>query len=182
MQVPLVARGAGMMTPRQSFTAARAELPGQTNNVVALSRSQNASLAPIRPSAQSMESANFMAKVKAAWAIFFPAKPEKVSAGEAGKSRLRMILVADRCGMNQTSMYEMRHSIVKAVSDFVEIEGEEMVEVNISNEPDLGTVYSVAVPVRRVKAQARFGSEDPDGTSILFDDDEDQSHQFPYGC
>lgn len=51
---------------------------------------------PIRPSAQSMESANFMAKVKAAWAIFFPAKPEKVSAGEAGKSRLRMILVADR--------------------------------------------------------------------------------------
>ncbi len=50
--------------------------------------------------------------------------------------------------MNQTSMYEMRHSIVKAVSDFVEIEGEEMVEVNISNEPDLGTVYSVAVPVR----------------------------------
>jgi hypothetical protein len=53
-----------------------------------------------------------------------------------------------RCGMNQTSMYEMRHSIVKAVSDFVEIEGEEMVEVNISNEPDLGTVYSVAVPVR----------------------------------
>jgi len=35
---------------------------------------------------------------------------------------------------------------------------------------------------RRVKAQARFGSEDPDGTSILFDDDEDQSHQFPYGC
>ena len=50
--------------------------------------------------------------------------------------------------MNQASMYEMRHSIVKAVSDFVEIEGEEMVEVNISTEADLGTVYSVAVPVR----------------------------------
>lgn len=45
-------------------------------------------------------------------------------------------------------MYEMRHSIVKAVSDFVEIEAEDLVEVNISTEPELGTVYSVAVPVR----------------------------------
>ena len=53
-----------------------------------------------------------------------------------------------RCGMNQASMFEMRHSIVKAVSDFVEIEGEDNVEVNISTEPELGTVYSVAVPVR----------------------------------
>lgn len=50
--------------------------------------------------------------------------------------------------MNQASMYEMRHSIVRAVSDFVEIEAEDLVEVNISTEPDLGTVYSVAVPVR----------------------------------
>lgn len=52
--------------------------------------------------------------------------------------------------MNQASMFEMRHSIVKAVSDFVEIEGEDNVEVNISTEPELGTVYSVAVPVRYV--------------------------------
>jgi hypothetical protein len=36
---------------------------------------------------------------------------------------------------------------------------------------------------RRVKAQARYGSPDPDGTTILLDaDDEDQSHQFPFGC
>lgn len=50
--------------------------------------------------------------------------------------------------MNQASMYEMRHSIVKAVSEFVEIEAEDLVEVNISTEPEMGTVYSVAVPVR----------------------------------
>ncbi len=42
------------------------------------------------------QSENLMAKIKAAWSIFFPPKPEKVSAKEAGKSRLRMILVADR--------------------------------------------------------------------------------------
>ena len=45
-------------------------------------------------------------------------------------------------------MHEMRHSIVRAVSDYVEIEAEDMVEVNISTEPEMGTVYSVAVPVR----------------------------------
>lgn len=58
------------------------------------------------------------------------------------------VLVAVRCGMNQASMYEMRHSIVKAVSDFVEIEAEDMIEVNVTSEPEMGTVYSVAVPVR----------------------------------
>lgn len=50
--------------------------------------------------------------------------------------------------MNQASMYEMRHSIVKAVSDFVEIEAEDLVEVNVSSDQEIGTVYSVAVPVR----------------------------------
>ena len=42
------------------------------------------------------QSENLMAKIKAAWSIFFPPKPESVSAKEAGKSRLRMVLVADR--------------------------------------------------------------------------------------
>ena len=32
---------------------------------------------------------------------------------DAGKKRLRMILVADRCGMNQASLFEMKHSIVQ---------------------------------------------------------------------
>ena len=34
-----------------------------------------------------------------------------------------------RCGMNPSSLYEMRHSIVQAVSDYVDIEAEELVEV-----------------------------------------------------
>lgn len=49
------------------------------------------------------QSDSLMAKIKAAWAIFFPRKPEKVSAKEAGKSRLRMILVADRSAAPQQS-------------------------------------------------------------------------------
>ena len=31
--------------------------------------------------------------------------------------------------MNPSSLYEMRHSIVQAVSDYVDIEAEELVEV-----------------------------------------------------
>ena len=32
--------------------------------------------------------------------------------------------------MNPSSLYEMRHSIVQAVSDYVDIEAEELVEVS----------------------------------------------------
>ena len=43
--------------------------------------------------------------------------------------------------------------------------------------------YRLAILHRRVKAQARFGTEDEDGTSIMFDvDSEDQADRFPYGC
>ena len=45
-------------------------------------------------------------------------------------------------------MHEMRHSIVRAVSDFVEIEAEDKVDVNVTTDPEMGTVYSVALPVR----------------------------------
>ena len=37
-----------------------------------------------------------------------------------------------RGGMNPRSLYEMRHSIVQAVSDYVDIEAEELVEVILS--------------------------------------------------
>ena len=91
--------------------------------------------------------------------------------------------------MNQSSMYEMRHSIVKAVSDYVDIEAEELVEVNITTDPDIGTIYSVAVPVRRVKPQARLPSEteamEADGITLSWDADDklsDPSERFPFGC
>ena len=47
----------------------------------------------LKPKPQQID---FITKLKAAWRIFFPPAPEKLSPKEAGKSRLRMILVADR--------------------------------------------------------------------------------------
>lgn len=35
--------------------------------------------------------------------------------------------------MNPASLHEMKHSIVRAVQDFVDIEAEELVEVNASS-------------------------------------------------
>jgi hypothetical protein len=43
---------------------------------------------------------DFVRKLRAAWRIFFPSEPASVSPKEAGKNRLRMILVADRCAQS----------------------------------------------------------------------------------
>jgi hypothetical protein len=45
-----------------------------------------------------------MRKVKAAWEIFFPPKVEELTPKEEVKRRLRMVLVADRCGLSPASM------------------------------------------------------------------------------
>lgn len=42
----------------------------------------------------------------------------------------------------------------------MEVEGEELVEVSVTTDDDLGTIYSVNVPVKRVKATARLGLEE----------------------
>eukprot|EP00891_Asterochloris_glomerata_P002648 jgi/Astpho2/2648/e_gw1.00049.43.1_t len=130
-----------------------------------------------------------MMKVKAAWRIFFPPRVADMTPKDAGKKRLRMILVADRCGMNQASLFEMKHSIVQVVSEFVEIEGEELVDVNISADQDVGTIYTVNVPVRRVKPQVRclLEGEDAEADGIVMqwdtsDPDADPSDRFPFGC
>jgi hypothetical protein len=37
--------------------------------------------------------------------------------------------VIGRCGMNPASLHDMKHSIVRAVQDYVDIEAEELIEV-----------------------------------------------------
>jgi len=142
------------------------------------------------PNVSVSEDADLLAKIKAAWRIFFPEKKEKLSPKEEGKKRLRMILVADRCGMNSDSLVGMRESIVRAMSDFVEVEAEEAVEVNMSMDPDVGTIYSVAVPIKRVKpvfrpaAPTGARSQEVPGEGSFWDPtdpDSDPSDQFPYG-
>ncbi|KAF5829444.1 hypothetical protein DUNSADRAFT_16068 [Dunaliella salina] len=132
---------------------------------------------------------DFVHKLNVAWRIFFPEQPKQLSAKEEVKKRLRMVLVADRCGMSPASLSEMKNTIIKALQDYVDIEGEEGIEVSISTEPGLGTVYSVNIPIRRVKAETRFaedmGDAEHDGVTLEWDPmdrDANPSSRFPQGC
>ena len=70
------------------------------------------------------------------------------------------------------------------MEQYVEVEDEDSVEVNLSMDPDIGTIYSVAVPVRRVKA-ARVSTRDLEGEgdsgAFGMEDETDPSARFPYG-
>jgi septum formation topological specificity factor MinE len=55
-----------------------------------------------------------------------------------------MILVADRCAMSGQAMAEMKERIIEVVSDFVDVDEELGVEVNMSQDPEIqGTMYAV---------------------------------------
>jgi septum formation topological specificity factor MinE len=147
--------------------------------------------------------ADFATRARAAWRVLFPARAKPAAAlspKEAGKQRLRMILVADRCGMAAASLSDMKAAVVRVLADYVEVDGgEDLVEVNVSNDADLGTVYSVAVPVRRVKPSARTmgdgrgdgaaaGARGPGGAEVAIswealaeEADKDPAARFPYG-
>lgn len=74
--------------------------------------------------------------------------------------------------------------------DFVDIETEDAIEVSITVEPTLGTVYSVNIPVRRVKPETRFSNlgvdgQLADGITLEWDPadwNSDPSSRFPMGC
>lgn len=51
---------------------------------------------------------SFFAKCAAAYRIFFPPQQRNLSPKELGRNRLRMILVADRCSMNASSLSDMK--------------------------------------------------------------------------
>ncbi|KAL2642041.1 hypothetical protein R1flu_009628 [Riccia fluitans] len=99
------------------------------------------------------EDQNFFERLARAWNILFPTKRRSSSNAEIAKQRLKMILISDRCSVNDEAKRRIVDNIVGALSDFVEIESEDKVQLSVSSDPDLGTVYSVTVPVRRVKPE-----------------------------
>lgn len=96
---------------------------------------------------------SFLERLGRAWSILFPPKPKSSTNAEIAKQRLRMILISDRCSVNDDAKRKILNNIVGALSDFVEIESEDKVQLNVTSDPDLGTVYSVTVPVRRVRPE-----------------------------
>jgi septum formation topological specificity factor MinE len=102
---------------------------------------------------------NFFERLNWAWNILFPRKLKRTSNADIAKQRLKMILFSDRCDVTDDAKRKIVNNIVGALSDFVEIDSEDKVQLNVSADPDLGTVYSVTVPVRRVKPEYQEYSE-----------------------
>ena len=100
-----------------------------------------------------MSSLSLLQKVAFAWSVFFPPKDADHARNDA-KKRLRMILVADRCALSPQSMSDMKSEIVRVVSEFVVVDQGEAVDVNMTNDEEMGTIYSVSIPVKRVKPGA----------------------------
>ncbi|RYR05711.1 hypothetical protein S83_056521 [Arachis hypogaea] len=54
------------------------------------------------------------------------------------------------------------------LEDFVEIESQDKVQLSVSSDTDIGTIYSVTVPVRRVKPEYQDMDEVGTITNIEF--------------
>lgn len=108
-------------------------------------------------------SMSFFERLNLAWKIMFPPCPSASnSAANVAKQRLKMILFSDRCAVSDEAKQKIVSNVVSALSDFVEIESQDKVQLSVSTDPDLGTIYSVTVPVRRVRSE--YQVEDPTGT------------------
>ena len=120
--------------------------------------------------AQTSEELNFWGKMRQAYRIFFPPSAEENARNEA-KKRLRMILVADRCTMSESSMDEMKAKIMTVVGEFVDVDDSQEVDVSMNTDEELGTMYAVSIPVKRVKAEyerdVALRRAPPDGSAGL---------------
>ncbi|XP_058080344.1 cell division topological specificity factor homolog, chloroplastic isoform X2 [Magnolia sinica] len=120
---------------------------------------------------------SFFERLNLAWKILFPSvTAQRNSNARIAKQRLKMILFSDRCAVSDEAKRKIVSNIVGALSDFVEIDSQDKVQLSVSTDPDLGTVYSVTVPVRRVKPEYQDDDEDFRGiTSIEYKDTGEKS-------
>uniref|UniRef100_A0A2P2JYV2 Uncharacterized protein n=1 Tax=Rhizophora mucronata TaxID=61149 RepID=A0A2P2JYV2_RHIMU len=95
---------------------------------------------------------SFFKRLTLAWKIVFPTpSTRKSSNARIAKQRLKMILFSDRCAVSDEARQKIVSNIVHALSEFVEIESQDKVQLSVTTDTDLGTLYSVTVPVRQVK-------------------------------
>ncbi|XP_062162063.1 cell division topological specificity factor homolog, chloroplastic [Alnus glutinosa] len=119
---------------------------------------------------------SFFERLNLAWKIMFPSQTSRKSSNaRVAKQRLKMILFSDRCAVNDEAKRKIVNNIVQALSDFVEIESQDKVQLSVSTDSDLGTIYSVTVPVRRVKPEYQELDEVGAITNIEYKDTGERS-------
>lgn len=119
---------------------------------------------------------SFLERLNLAWKIIFPSPTtRKSSNARIAKQRLKMILFSDRCAVSDEAKRKIVSNIVQTLSDFVEIESQDKVQLSVSTDSDVGTIYSVTVPVRRVKPEYQDLDEVGAITNIEYKDTGDMS-------
>ncbi|XP_059445590.1 cell division topological specificity factor homolog, chloroplastic [Corylus avellana] len=119
---------------------------------------------------------SFFERLNLAWKIMFPSSTSRKSSNaRVAKQRLKMILFSDRCAVNDEAKQKIVDNVVQALSDFVEIESQDKVQLSVSTDSDLGTIYSVTVPVRRVKPEYQDLDEVGAITNIEYKDTGERS-------
>ncbi|KAI4379220.1 hypothetical protein MLD38_005544 [Melastoma candidum] len=114
---------------------------------------------------------NFFERLNLAWRIIFPSQiAQKNNNARIAKQRLKMILFSDRCAVSDEAKQKIVTNIVHALSDFVEIESQDKVQLTLATDEDLGTIYSVTVPVRRVKPAYQDSDEVGTITNVEYKD------------
>lgn len=119
----------------------------------------------------------FVERFTRAWSVFFPAKSKPSSNKDIAQQRLKMILVSDRCSVNDEAKKKIVNNIVGALADFVEIQSEEKVHFDVTSDAELKTVCSVTVPVHRVRPEyLEFSRELVKAELKAFDYEEEEGY------
>nr|POE55037.1 cell division topological specificity factor like, chloroplastic [Quercus suber] len=114
---------------------------------------------------------SFIELLNLAWKILFPsATTRRNSNARIAKQRLKMILFSGRCAVSDKAKRKTASNIVGALSDFVEIDSHNNVHFSVSTDADLGTVYSVTVPVRCVRPEYQEEDDIEAMTNIEYKD------------
>ncbi|XP_011070967.1 cell division topological specificity factor homolog, chloroplastic-like [Sesamum indicum] len=114
---------------------------------------------------------NFFDRLNLAWKIMFPSPTSRRNSNaNIAKQRLKMILFSDRCAVSDEAKQKIVTNVVNALSDFIEIESQDKVQLSVSTDPDLGTIYSVTVPVRRVRSEYQVDDETGTISNIEYKD------------
>lgn len=112
---------------------------------------------------------SFLERLNLAWKILFPSSATRSkSNAKIAKQRLKMIIFSDRCAVTDEAKQKIVSNVMNTLSDFVEIDSQDKVQLRVSTDPDSGTIYSITVPVRRVKPEYHDEEDLEDLTNIQY--------------
>ncbi|KAL4569502.1 hypothetical protein LXL04_025141 [Taraxacum kok-saghyz] len=90
---------------------------------------------------------SFLERLTLAWKMIFQSRSMiQSSNANIAKQRLKMILFSDICAVSDEAKEKIVNNVVNTLSDFVVIEPEEKVQLNISTDSVLRTIYSNSNP------------------------------------